>query len=388
MTFKNRNIICFGGADWWYHNAYADMHIMKEFAKYNRVLFINSIGTRMPSLKDDPAFYMRIKRKFRSLLKFIKNPQPNIYVYSPFALPFFGSQLVRNINFFLLVAQIKIIQAIYNFHKPIIWASLPTVVDVVKFLNTTIKIYYCFDNIVEFPGVNKETIRLLDKKMLDMCDITFFAGTALFEEKKEYSTSIFHLPHGVDFQHFNSSNRLKSAPEIEDIHSPIVGFTGEVNAALDWKLIGYLAKNNPDISFVFVGGVMVDIGRLKQFKNIFFLGKKDYMDLPKYIKRFDVCIIPYDLSGKFEWYRNPQKLMEYLATGKPVVSVAFPEVQKMEDIVLLASTYQEFSQKIKEALSCDNPPQKEKRLNFARQHTWDHTANIASKIVIQHLAKK
>ncbi|MEO0662179.1 MAG: hypothetical protein AAFZ87_11625 [Planctomycetota bacterium] len=43
-------VVCFGGEDWWYHNrAHYDMQMMRELSADLPVLYVNSIGMRVPT---------------------------------------------------------------------------------------------------------------------------------------------------------------------------------------------------------------------------------------------------------------------------------------------------------------------------------------------------
>ena len=44
-------VICFGGEDWWYHNrGHFDMQMMRELSRRVPVLYVNSIGMRVPKV--------------------------------------------------------------------------------------------------------------------------------------------------------------------------------------------------------------------------------------------------------------------------------------------------------------------------------------------------
>ena len=56
-------IICLGGEDWWYHNrGHFDFQIMRRLARKWPVLFVNSLGVRMPDLSDKKLFAQRTSR--------------------------------------------------------------------------------------------------------------------------------------------------------------------------------------------------------------------------------------------------------------------------------------------------------------------------------------
>ena len=61
--------------------------------------------------------------------------------------------------------------------------------------------------------------------------------------------------------------------------------------------------------------------------NIHYLGRRPYETLPAYGKAFTAAIIPYHLTQQVI-NSNPIKLREYLAMGKPIVSVSTPEIDK------------------------------------------------------------
>ena len=81
-------IICMGGEDWWYHNrGHFDFQIMRRLAKRWPVLFVNSIGVRMPDMGDKKVFTQRITRKLKSLSRGAVRVESNFWVYSPVVLP-------------------------------------------------------------------------------------------------------------------------------------------------------------------------------------------------------------------------------------------------------------------------------------------------------------
>ena len=61
-------IICIGGEDWWYHNrGHYDLQIMQRLARRMPVLFVNSLGVRMPSIGKGANFLARVGRKASSV---------------------------------------------------------------------------------------------------------------------------------------------------------------------------------------------------------------------------------------------------------------------------------------------------------------------------------
>jgi glycosyltransferase involved in cell wall biosynthesis len=86
----------------------------------------------------------------------------------------------------------------------------------------------------------------------------------------------------------------------------------------------------------------------------------------------------YKKNLEFNKFRNPKKLLEYLATGRPVVSVDIPEVSYFGGAIAIAKTFAEYGQLLRLALSEDSALKRSERVNFAASQTWE---KIAASIV-------
>jgi asparagine synthase (glutamine-hydrolysing) len=102
-SLYGRDIVCFSND--WDGDPLSKMHAMKILARENRVLWVNSIGNRKPtaSAKD----MKRIGKKLAGAMQGIRQRHPNIWVLSPLAIPFYGSEMIRAANGALLRAQVK-----------------------------------------------------------------------------------------------------------------------------------------------------------------------------------------------------------------------------------------------------------------------------------------
>jgi glycosyltransferase involved in cell wall biosynthesis len=244
-------------------------------------------------------------------------------------------------------------------------------------------VYYCVDNITVFPGVDSAYLATLEEDLHRSADIAFFVNHTLLVHYQGRNENTFYVGHGVDFEHF-SRVHTDSLPVPGDMVSivsasqgRIAGYMGEING-MDADLIAYLANENPSMSFVFIGTSYEDISVLQALPNVFFLGQKAYQDLPAYLSCFAVCCLYYKTNLEFNKYRNPKKLLEYLATGRPVVSVDIPEVSYFSGAIAIAKTFAEYGQLLRCALSEDSALKQSERINFAASQTWE---KIAASIV-------
>ncbi|MFX0196645.1 MAG: glycosyltransferase [Candidatus Hodarchaeota archaeon] len=224
-----------------------------------------------------------------------------------------------------------------------------------------------------------------DKLTLD-ADLIFCVSLKLYEEKLKYrQKNVYYLPHGVDFHHFYRATRALPLPDdIKPIKPPIVGYFGSLTNRNDQSIIEYCATKRPDFSFVLLGQVLGNYQFLQNLPNVHFLGYKDYAKLPNYGKAFDVCIMFWKTSEWIE-YCNPVKTMEYLAMGKPVVSVPIAEIsRKFHGLISIANSPEQFLRKIEEELRNNNLSKQKERTQSVTNETWNARALQISEIITNY----
>src|SRR5204863_2189814 len=109
-----------------------------------------------------------------------------------------------------------------------------------------------------------------------------------------------------------------------------------------YELIEKLA-NSGEFSIAMIGPTCkVDPNGLPKYERLHWLGRREYAQLPAYTKGFDVCLMPFALNEATE-YINPTKALEYMATGRPIVSTPVPDVvSNFGKVVKIASKHDEF----------------------------------------------
>jgi glycosyltransferase involved in cell wall biosynthesis len=366
-------IVCFAESDWWYHNrGLFSPVVMSRLAKHYKVLYVNSLGLRVPSLRKDPQAPRRIFRKFLSTMRFLRKTDNGMYVFTPVSLPLFGHTILGPLVVFLLLLQIKLVINLLSFKEPIFYVGCPTAWEVVKKLHPRYLICQRTDILEEMPGVNRSYISSLIDALIKGGDLVLYVNTGLWREGCKKNPNSLLIGHGVDFEQFASAEQSSYVPEdISTIPKPIIGFFGDISDIVcDFALLEHVATRLPNMSLVLVGPTSSDVSRLKMHKNIFLLGQKPYKEIQHYGKVFDVAIMPWK-QNKWVEYCDPVKTKEYLALGKPVVSVDYPELRSYHDIVYASSSYDQFVEDIRKAVKEDDPELKRKRQERVRNQTWD-----------------
>ncbi|MBN2137853.1 MAG: glycosyltransferase [Sedimentisphaerales bacterium] len=372
-TDTSGEIICFAGCDWWYHNrGLFCPQVMRRLAKDYKVLFVNSLGMRVPSLRKDRNAARKIIRKLRSMLRFLRKSDNGMWVLSPISLPL-ASGIGRKLNALGVYLQVKLAAVLMRFREPVIYIGCPPALDVVRKLGPArFVIYERTDLFEEMPGADRSYIASLDEELTKSSDLVLYVNRTLYEQGREANKNSLLLGHGVDFDFFVRSAESEESPEdICGIARPIVGFFGDVSdKTSDLNLIEFAAKKLPDTSFVFVGPVSADIVRLRDLSNVHFLGPKPYEQVPLYGKEFDVAMMPWN-QNKWIEFCNPVKAKEYLALGRPVVSMYYPEVEPYSDIIYVARDYEGFVSCIREAIAENDPAKVRQRRARVKDETWD-----------------
>jgi glycosyltransferase involved in cell wall biosynthesis len=120
---------------------------------------------------------------------------------------------------------------------------------------------------------------------------------------------------------------------------------------------------------------------------VVFAGPQPYRTLPAWAKAFDVAIIPYRLTRQV-LNAAPLKLREYLATGKPVVAVPAPEIERFAGLVRIALSPEQFISQIEDALANDTDADRARRIEATSTMTWDARVEEAVKIVEHRIWQK
>src|SRR4051812_37707100 len=94
-----QNIICF--AKDWSETPTSNNHVMMELAKTNKVVWLNSIATRAPSLTSGRDI-KKIFKKLGSFFRGKRHIKDNLYVYTPIVIPLPHSKVATILNRMIL----------------------------------------------------------------------------------------------------------------------------------------------------------------------------------------------------------------------------------------------------------------------------------------------
>jgi len=325
-ALRGRDIVCFSND--WDGDPLSKMHAMKILARDNRVLWVNSIGNRRPTATARDA--KRILKKLSGAMQGLRERHPNLWVLTPLALPFYGSEMVRAANGALLRFQIESAMQQLGFEDVISWSFLPSSAPVSGTLGESLVVYHCVDEFSAFSDAPAREIRELERRLLLKADVVICSSEKLRADKARVNPNAYLVQHGVDLAHFAKAYDPGTAipDDLRGAPGPIIGFWGLLADWVDLQLIRHVADAFSGGTVVLLGNSTADLKPLDGARNIRFLGRKPYADLPRYARAFDVALMPFKVN-ELTLAANPLKVREYLAAGLPVISTAIPEVERL-----------------------------------------------------------
>lgn len=212
-------------------------------------------------------------------------------------------------------------------------------------------------------------------------DLIFATARSIFERLSASHPHVYLVPNGVDFEHFAA--RQHSRPSDLPNGRPIIGYSGAIAPWLDWDLLDYVFRYNPDLLFVFIGTLYEMDFPLKQ-RNSVYLGLKPYSTLPAYLQHFHVGLIPFRITEMTKGC-NPIKLYEYYAAGLPVLGTPLPELLSVPKIHL-ENNPQRFSLRLRHLLNLS--AERTERIVFAQANSWSIRASRIDQRITQMLHLK
>lgn len=227
-------------------------------------------------------------------------------------------------------------------------------------------------------------------ELVRRADLVLSPSEPRLERFRQHNPNSRLLLLGVDFERFDlARNQRVNLPDIDAIPHPRIGFVGTVGPVkIDFDLLLHAAEHNPSWTFVFVGRTFnVTAGKrpLPVHPRLVYLGEKSHVQVPHYLQRFDVSIIPYhphlipDLTLKF---------FEYMAAGHPLVVPELPQFLPYQPLVLCYRDADEFIAAVQRGLDETDGILRSRRIALAADHRFERQAQRADAMIRETLAAK
>ena len=223
-----------------------------------------------------------------------------------------------------------------RFSEPLLWTTHPRQVHLVDRLEHSALVYDC-DRVWDgFPDHWEGTLA-------QAADVVFAASPLLRDRLSPCSSNIVLLPNGFNQPLFDPGARRPDP--MPGVDAPILGWAGAIHEGLDLSPVLYAAQARPDWGFLLLGAAdrrNSFLRQLNRLPNVYLTGPRPASEVPDWLFRCQVLIDLPRTDLPFDEVISP-RLYEYLATGRPVVTMLWPDqVEQYPGVVYGAHSLEEF----------------------------------------------
>jgi GT2 family glycosyltransferase/glycosyltransferase involved in cell wall biosynthesis len=233
-------------------------------------------------------------------------------------------------------------------------------------------VYDCMDHHGGFED-NAHAILALEEGLMRSADLLVVSSAWLDEEGAGFNARRALIRNAGQYEHFATRPDEVFADEFG---RRVIGYYGAIASWFDVALVAAVARANPDCLVLLVGADTCGAQEaLVGEPNVSFTGEVPYATLPFYLYGFDVCMLPFKVLP-LTLATNPVKAYEYLAAGKPLVTVDLPEMHQFGTLVRICGNASDFVEGVRNALAeLPDDPVRERRRAFAADQTWARRAD-------------
>jgi glycosyltransferase involved in cell wall biosynthesis len=197
--------------------------------------------------------------------------------------------------------------------------------------------------------------------------------------------AVLLAPNGVELEKYDGlPNPVEARRQLNLPDGLTVGFTGHIYPGRGADLLFALAKEMPQVNFLWVGGTPELVahwrGELQraQMTNVTMTGFVKHESIPLYQAAADILLMPYSRSIEASSGQdiaeviNPMKMFEYMAAGRAIISADLPSIREVLNagsaVLVEAGNFEKWKMEI-ESLLADEP----RRLALGSQARKDVT---------------
>lgn len=203
-------------------------------------------------------------------------------------------------------------------------------------------------------------------------DLVISNSTALLEDLAAAHPRRLHVPNAVAFDAFAGPQ-----PEpawMQSLPRPRLGYVGNLGVRLDQECLADVAGAFPSGTLLLAGPGQEQLpADLRSRANVVLPGPVPAEEVPAVLQHCDVLLLPHEISPLTE-HMHPQKLEEYLASGRPVVATRVAGARELPGLVTLADHAAGLVAGVRAVLDHDPADRRERRLAHARENTWESAA--------------
>ncbi len=223
-------------------------------------------------------------------------------------------------------------------------------------------------------------------------DLVIVVSPSMAKGIENWEDRVLHLGHGWMQRERGTIELPSYSPGIK------IAYLGNLAMrAIAWDSIIGIAKSFPDVQLHLIGPLHGAFGdttsiapsiekQLRALPNIKLIGPVPYDQVPDRLEAMDILLIAYDLERVGLKATSSHKLLEYLASGKVVLSSYLEDHDDLAGLVVMARPGESVMPYVKELLChlpAHNAPELEaKRKAYAEAHSYmQKVAQVAERLM-------
>ena len=264
-----------------------------------------------------------------------------------------------------------------RFREPLLWVTSPLHVHLLDYLEYGGLVYDCARDWDGLPPA-------WEGALAQAADVVFAASPQLEDRLSPCSPNIAPLPNGVNYPLFAGEPASPRPDLLPGVSGPVLGWAGTIWADLDLSPLLHAAQAMPEWTFLLLGRREADnpfLPRLRRLPNVVLAGPCPLSQVPEWLYQCDVLLDFLRGNDPYADAVSP-RLYEYLCTGRPVVSMLWPDqVEPFPDVVYGAHSEREFLDCCRHALEEAPGFVSQRRRDRAREADWPGRAGRVARIL-------
>jgi hypothetical protein len=367
FEFKNKAILILSPEDW--GKTLLSKHLYaKELSKNNKIFFLHT--SPHPSQK---KFIETCTIEGNIEIIHLKKVVKGIFKLPPILIDLQNRIIIKKIQ--------KIIQQQID----VVWSFDQSKFQNLRQFNAQISIFHPVDYIIKAnPFVSR---------IANSADLVFSVSQAILDIIKTKTPKYF-INHGLDEVFLKENKDLITKKKIVD--SKInVGYVGNLNMKfIDYENLIKTVEENTHLNFIFIGPentsnigtseVRLPLIQLKELSNTQFIGAKSKEELITLLPFFDIFLLCYNNKKYPIEVSNSHKILEYLSTGKVIVSNSIKTYDN-NPILEIVSNNASISARLNKVSSMldffNSTTKMNERITFAKENTYKKQLERIEKII-------
>jgi hypothetical protein len=271
----------------------------------------------------------------------------------------------------------KIIDKIYQFgginHPDIVWHFDPFRFQNMKLFGAKKTIYHQVDR----------HHAILEKIVIESSDLALTVSPYFSNAENDPKSKLNAIGHSLPDHFMLDDHSFSRNTQIK------IGYLGNLQSQwIDKELVMKLVKSFTDVSFYFAGpcnysNIQGNVGTTQSLEFLSFPNVKvinlETNELPAFLSSMDILLLFYKKTGD-NYPVNSHKILEYLSSGKIVLSMPIRDYFDKGDLMVIANSHEEYLAKLSEAIAnideCNSEVKQKERIEFANRFNYDRQLEL------------